>query len=210
MVSTATEALTLEPDAFARMVTQDGLRTTDIGGYQYAGRQGKNGWELYKTQLKRRFFWSFRQVCTQDNAAGGNLVATITPPANSSLAHAYGYILASGNRAANIEVFNADGTRVAFVAQVGAVASATAIFAGAPSTNTTSAGSQEVHNKTVANPSYLVATVVAAAQTETASLVINAELSSPTAPTVSWATSGGTPNAATATENTVTEVPCLS
>jgi hypothetical protein len=46
----AAEAVELDKDAFMRLVTQDKLQVEGpSGGYLYTGRQGKNGWELYKT-----------------------------------------------------------------------------------------------------------------------------------------------------------------
>jgi hypothetical protein len=199
---------TLSATAFAEKVIEHGLRAVGpYQGYMYAALETDDGYDMFRTPQKARYFWSYRQACTQDNAGGGNLIAIITPAVNSAFIPFAGSMIASGNRAVTILLQNGDGNTIGNISVVGAVAGAQGTIAPAPGAYTATAVGQSIHEKPIAYPNAINAVVTSAAQTETATLVLYGELlGTSTAPTVSWATSGGTPNAAAASENTVTTV----
>lgn len=162
------------------------------------------GWAVHPQQHK--VYWRFRQVCTQDNAGGGNLVARITPAAGTGMVMIQCNISASGNRAANVQAMDTDGNSMGFLSVISAVAAAQAAFPYITTSYTTSAAPAAGFGAggALVSPNYIYAQVASAAQTETATLSMWCELTgAPVAPTVIWTDSAGTPNAATATENTI-------
>jgi hypothetical protein len=200
--------VTLEPDTFANTALEKGLQIVGpIRGYYYCGERTPQGFTLFKSAKAKRYWWSYRQVCTQDAPGGGSLVVTVKPASGQAFIPYGGYIVASGNRAVQVSLENADGTTIGYYSAVGAVAGAIGTIAGTAGAATTSGVAQELHRKAVAYPNFIEGQVASAAQTETATLVIYGELvGSADAPAVSWADSGGTPNVAAAAEDTVTPV----
>lgn len=78
----ATEAIELDKDAFMRLVTEGHLQVEGpSAGYLYTGRQGKSGWELYKTANNPWYIWQMHRILTQTNGAGGALQLNIAMPA---------------------------------------------------------------------------------------------------------------------------------
>jgi len=202
----ATGERTLDVEAFMREVTQRGLDVKGpSGGYLYAGYQGPDGWEVIRTANNPWYCWQYNQVCTQSNGAGGNLVVTVTPAPGSVIRDMMGYLQASGTRAGKIDIANAAGA-LARVATVASVLGATPVLAPIGAAYTVSNAAQLVADKTLGNPGYIMGEITAAAQTETATLRMTCLCSSPIPPTVSWATSGGTPTAAAPTVNSMTLV----
>lgn len=79
MVSTATEAVLLDNAAFSRLVTEEHLQTTELGGYVYTGKQGKDGWVVFRTYgPKWRNLYICRQTAKQTNAGGGAILVDLT------------------------------------------------------------------------------------------------------------------------------------
>lgn len=204
----ATQALTLDKDAFAALVTEHKLQTTEADGYIYTGKQGKHGWELYKVQIGRSSTWVYTQVCTQDNGAGGNLQVNITPAAGTRLKLVIASIQASGNRATGWYLLKATDTYVVLAAAGASAGGKSSIPALASSAATTGNLPEQYGLVEHGIPEDLayVGLVTAAAQTETATVRVYAVVEgASTAPTVSWAASGGTPNAAAASVNSLRE-----
>jgi hypothetical protein len=76
----AAEAIELDKDAFMRLVTQNHLQVEGpSAGYLYTGKQGKNGWELYKTANNPWYLYQARRVNTSGGA--GALIVRIQVPA---------------------------------------------------------------------------------------------------------------------------------
>jgi len=204
----ATNERTLAVEAFMQEVTQRGLDVKGpSGGYLYAGYQGVNGWEVIRTPNNPWYYWSFRQVCTQDGGAGGHLVAIVTVPTDGTFILKGARLEASGNRALLGQVVDSNSAVIGRTMVVSAVAGANVCIPSIGTASTGSANTMGTFDLTIANGMQLTFQVTSAAQTETATVAIHGVIDIPTRPTVSWATSGGTPNAAAATVNTLTLVP---
>ena len=155
-----------------------------------------------------RVFWSFRQVCTQDAGGGGYLTVYVTPAAGSMMKIINATHAASGNRAVTQYLCNADVVTMVVLNTIAAVAAATCVIPTPGSAAGVTNGNIATIGLEICAPSFYAGIVTAAAVTETATCMINAELfGTRTAPTVSWAGSGGTPSPIAATENTITIVP---
>jgi len=203
----ATPAELLDGEAFNQLVLEEGLKTWEQEGYVYAGKRGKKGWELYKAYgPKWRWIWSFRQVVTQDNVAGGSLTFILTPPTGQTAKLIDLRLAASGNRALWLGLFDEDSNQTANLATIGATAANTAHL---PSIGSVSTASNNVTNSMeviVGGGATLRGSITSAAQTETATMGCLFICTSATAPSVSWASSGGTPNVADATVDSMTAV----
>ena len=146
-------------------------------------------------------YWTYRQICTQDNVAGGNLLAKVVAPAGCIMRPVACKMTASGTRAVGIWLADPDGNIIQLAAcTAGAGANLTI-----PGIGTTPATSGNYPDCTSLMGREFWFQVTTAAQTETATLQLHMLVyNASSAPTVSWAGSGGTPNAAAATDNTIT------
>jgi hypothetical protein len=152
------------------------------------------------------WIWAYKQVCTQDNVAGGTLRVDITIPAGQIMRVGHGNLAASGNRAVQVVVRDSAGTAFGWVAVVAAAAGATACWPCLPTASTGSAAALNAQDLRMYPGEMFSGQVTSAAQTETATLDCVFLLTTPTQPTVSWANSGGTPTATAAAINTITRV----
>lgn len=160
---------------------------------------------------EHRYFWTYRQVCTQDGAGGGTLQADITPATGTVIRLIAARIVASGNRAANWFLLEAGGTSTYALLQATAAAAGAVCSIPATAVTSTTTGSATESNKLdIPEDIKLVGNVVSAAQTETATIELVFEIIGHMAkPTVSWANSGGTPNAAAAAKDQLRSVPAV-
>ena len=131
----AEQAIELDKDAFMRLAIEKKLDVKGpTCGYLYAGFETEKGYELYRCIAggeSRHIYWTYRQVCTQDNAGGGTLAFSCIPQAGTGITKFYGSLTASGNRAAFTGIYNATPALLGYISVVGAVAGASATFARA-------------------------------------------------------------------------------
>ena len=150
--------------------------------------------------------WIYKQVCTQDGGAGGNLAVSITPAAGSAMRLVAVRMLASGTRAISSYMRDSAAGSIVLLGNITATA---ACAMNLPSIGAlASASNNIIDSKDLIIPSAcdFLAYVTSAAVTETATITFVALVSTSTKPTVSWAGSGGTPNAAAASIDTITRL----
>ena len=75
----ATNASTLDVEAFMQEVTQRGLDVKGpSGGYLYAGYQGPNGWEVIRCANNPWYLYQANRIAQQTNGAGGAILVDLT------------------------------------------------------------------------------------------------------------------------------------
>lgn len=130
----ATEALTLSADAFARLVTEHKLQVEGpFLGYIYTGKQGRNGWEMFKTYASKKWIYQARRVAQQTNVAGGAIKIDISVATGQIAKLVHIAAANSGTNEVNIFVRNEDAAQTADLCRVG---SAGSTIGSAPRVNT--------------------------------------------------------------------------
>ena len=101
--------ITVEPDAFAKKVHEDGLTVKGpFGGYWYAMVSTTEGQELWRTNASGRWLYQARRVATQANVAGGAVKVDITPAAGQTLKLIAADMINSGTNAAICSILDED------------------------------------------------------------------------------------------------------
>jgi len=121
----ATEAIDLDKDAFMRLVTQEHLDVKGpSAGYLYAGKQGKTGWEVYRTPNNPWYLYQARRVFTNTNAAGGAMYVDIQVPSGTvaQLVLCYGTQTTLGTHVLGCRVYDEDNAQTANLAYIGTAA----------------------------------------------------------------------------------------
>lgn len=210
----ATETLELEPDAFWAMVTKENLKVDGpSAGYMWAGKQGKNGWEMYKTRAQPiGWLYQSQRVLTQTNGGGGQLTMKISVPTGT-----VGRIVAmkfvgtaSAGATLNVTVNDEDDNIVIPLATVTAGANRQANFP-APGVNASATNNNDATSTfCLVGPGMTIkAASSAALQNETLTVRLVMLLSTATIPTYDVSASAGTPSLAASTisaENTMQAV----
>lgn len=201
-----TDVREIEPDAFALMVTEENLKVYGpSAGYQYAGKRGKNGWEVYKARAQPiGWLYQGRRVNTQDNAGGGALQIRIQIPSGVTARLISMSITGSASAGATLiaGVFDEDGniqTRAAGIAAGASLISYLPSF-GAVAANTNNIA--DTRGLILGPGQYLYAVSSAALQTETLTVGVVLLMSAAVEPTWDTTGSAGTPNLAASTIST--------
>ena len=133
----AAETVELDKDAFMRLVTEGHLQVEGpSGGYLYTGKQGRNGWELYKTANNPWYLYSARRVATQTNVAGGAVVLDIALAAGQVARLVSLQVLNSGTNSLTVNTTDEDDVVHCYYASA---ASAAAVNYSLPTTTNASA-----------------------------------------------------------------------
>jgi len=192
----ATEAIDLDKDAFMRLVTQEHLDVKGpSAGYLYAGKQGKTGWEVYRTPNNPWYLYTASKRNTQDNAGGGALTTRISIPAGvcARLVSALVYGVNSATTLV-VNLQDEDSTVYGYLASIAAGALRNACLPSIGAAASTNANLMNSTGLCIPPGSYLVSTSAAAAQTESLNVEICLLMSAKVEPV--WDTTGsvGTPN----------------
>lgn len=114
---------TLEPDAFAEMVLENGLRVLGpYQGYLYAALASDDGYDMFRTPPFERYFYNDRRVTTQANAAGGAIILDITPPTGQAYRLVALRAVNSGTNTITITLNDEDNATTAALAEIASAA----------------------------------------------------------------------------------------
>jgi len=199
-----TETLTLDQDAFMRLVTENHLQVEGpTGGYLYTGKQGKDGWETFRTPNNPWYLYQARRVATQANAAGGAILIDLAtaPGQIAKLLHAR--VVNSGNNGLQAYIYDEDNAAEAYLLVIGAAAGTSASLPSIGSAATASANNANTKDLMFGPGQKLSFLQTAAgAQNDTLTLGITLLLTTATEP--SWSVARSTnPGNVTLAANTI-------
>ena len=211
----AQEAITLESDAFAWLVTEHKLQVEGpIRGYFYTGKRGKTAWELYKTYAGKKWIYQARRICTQD-AAGPAVLAVrihVNPDQVARLIAMEINGPASAGNVSGIRVYDEDMAQIAILALAAATANVSLHLPSIGTAATATNNRTQSLGYILPPGNYLLTGASVSLITETLAVGVVMELYNvPTLPVWDTTGSAGTPNLAASTisaANTLTEVLC--